>query len=59
MRFCTTSFYSHQYINNITCILKVIKKKRDRATTKKSCVGDVTFYNEWDIFQFVQSYFLM
>jgi hypothetical protein len=29
-------------------------KKRDRMTTKKSCVGDFTFYNEWDILQCVE-----
>jgi hypothetical protein len=32
-------------------------KKRDRTTTNKSCVGDFTFYNEWDILQFVEMIF--
>jgi hypothetical protein len=31
--------------------------KRDRTTTKKSSVGDFTFYNEWDILQFVEMIF--
>ena len=42
-------FYSHQYINNTTCIDKYMLWEKDRTTMKQSCIGYFTFYNKSEL----------